>query len=285
MQGFFPPSCSSHRTRLALSSRLPLPLPLPPGTCPYPLCAMQQPPPMMMMGHPPAPLPAVTSVIPPNQTIYINNLNERIKKDELKRQLYNLFSCYGTVLDVVAGRSVRQRGQAFVVFSEVTSATEAMRHMNGMPFFGQPMRIAFAKTKSFVVAQQDGSYAELRHQRDEEQKRRREEGDTPQAKRAKSESSGRSVSAPSAALTAEDRNLLPYKILFVQNIPEGVSQDELEKLFKPYHGFVEVRVVPSRPDIAFVEYENEMFSTSAMEKLQNFAITPSHMIKITYSKQ
>ena len=30
--------------------------------------------------------------IPPNHTIYINNLNEKIKKDELKKSLYAIFS-------------------------------------------------------------------------------------------------------------------------------------------------------------------------------------------------
>jgi len=28
----------------------------------------------------------------PNQTIYINNLNEKIKKEELKKSLYAIFS-------------------------------------------------------------------------------------------------------------------------------------------------------------------------------------------------
>ena len=30
--------------------------------------------------------------VPPNHTIYINNLNEKIKKDELKKSLYAIFS-------------------------------------------------------------------------------------------------------------------------------------------------------------------------------------------------
>ena len=34
----------------------------------------------------------VQASIPPNHTIYINNLNEKIKKDELKKSLYAIFS-------------------------------------------------------------------------------------------------------------------------------------------------------------------------------------------------
>jgi len=54
--------------------------------------------------------------IPPNQTLYINNLNEKLPKDELRRALYALFGQFGPVLDVVALKTVRMRGQAFIVF-------------------------------------------------------------------------------------------------------------------------------------------------------------------------
>ncbi|KAF9596449.1 hypothetical protein IFM89_011278 [Coptis chinensis] len=61
--------------------------------------------------------------VPPNQTIYIKNLNEKVKKDELKRSLYALFSQYGRILDVVTLKTAKLRGQAWVVFSEVTTAS------------------------------------------------------------------------------------------------------------------------------------------------------------------
>ena len=31
----------------------------------------------------------------PNHTVYINNLNEKIKKDDLKKSLYAIFSQFG----------------------------------------------------------------------------------------------------------------------------------------------------------------------------------------------
>ena len=51
----------------------------------------------------------------PIETIYVNNLNERIKPDELKRSLYCCFSQFGPILDIVAWKSYKMRGQAFVV--------------------------------------------------------------------------------------------------------------------------------------------------------------------------
>lgn len=101
--------------------------------------------------------PAVATPVAPNQTLYINNLNERLRKDgkrdtpregpsgliysvlELKRCLYGLFSQYGQILDIVALKTARTRGQAFVVYKELSSAVAAMRSLQGYPFFGKSL--------------------------------------------------------------------------------------------------------------------------------------------------
>ncbi|KAG6521006.1 hypothetical protein ZIOFF_018071 [Zingiber officinale] len=77
--------------------------------------------------------------IPPNQTVYINNLNEKVKKEELKRSLYALFSQYGRILDIVALKTPKLRGQAWVVFAEVPAASNAVRQMQRFPFYDKPM--------------------------------------------------------------------------------------------------------------------------------------------------
>lgn len=96
----------------------------------------------------------------PNQTIYINNLNEKIKKDELKKSLYAIFSQFGQILDIVAMTTLKRRGQAFVIFKEISSASNALRTMQGFPFYDKPMRIAYAKTDSDIVAKLKGTYKE-----------------------------------------------------------------------------------------------------------------------------
>jgi RNA recognition motif-containing protein len=80
---------------------------------------------------------------PPNQTIYINNLNEKVKKEELKKSLYAVFSQFGKILDIVACKTLKLRGQAWVVFDDVTAATNALRQMQGFPFYDKPMVRAF----------------------------------------------------------------------------------------------------------------------------------------------
>lgn len=75
----------------------------------------------------------------PNATLYVQNLNERIKLPLLKQALEMLFSTYGPVLSVVAHTNLRMRGQAFVSFGDVDTATRALEEVNGFPLYGKGM--------------------------------------------------------------------------------------------------------------------------------------------------
>jgi len=52
-----------------------------------------------------------------------------------------------------------------------------------------------------------------------------------------------------------------------------------------FPGFKEVRLVPGRHDIAFVEFENEVQSGAAKDSLQGFKITPTNPMKISFAKK
>ena len=47
----------------------------------------------------------------PNETIYINNINEKIKTDVLKKNLYMLLSQYGKIKKIIACKGLKMRGQ------------------------------------------------------------------------------------------------------------------------------------------------------------------------------
>ncbi|RUS34667.1 hypothetical protein BC938DRAFT_479223 [Jimgerdemannia flammicorona] len=116
--------------------------------------------------------------IPPNQTIYIRNLSEKIKKEELKRSVYALFSAYGRILDIVALKTIRMHGQAWIVFREITSATavfydkpmiSTMIFFEGTTFklktardvsspFLSFQKIEYAKVKSDAVTKLDSTW-------------------------------------------------------------------------------------------------------------------------------
>ncbi|KAJ4271969.1 hypothetical protein NW762_000678 [Fusarium torreyae] len=104
-------------------------------------------------------LPAKVQPIPPNQTLYVTNLpSSKVQKADLRTALYLLFSTYGPVLDVVALRTMKMRGQAHIVFRDVQSATQAMRSLEGQSFLGRDLKIQYAKSKSNFVAKLDGTF-------------------------------------------------------------------------------------------------------------------------------
>lgn len=52
-----------------------------------------------------------------------------------------------------------------------------------------------------------------------------------------------------------------------------------------FPGFKEVRLVPGRHDIAFVEFETDSQSAAAKDALQGFKITPNNAMKISFAKK
>jgi RNA recognition motif-containing protein len=98
----------------------------------------------------------------PSQTLYIKGLPEKVRVEgkkavcwndgyrtpqhtgdrwtksrstEIKASLYTLFLSYGDILDIVIMKSNKMRGQAFVVFEEISAATAALRSLNGFSFY------------------------------------------------------------------------------------------------------------------------------------------------------
>lgn len=45
--------------------------------------------------------------IPPNQTIYINNINDKIKIPQIKKGLYHVFSAYGNIIDIQCHKRIK----------------------------------------------------------------------------------------------------------------------------------------------------------------------------------
>ena len=190
------------------------------------------------------------------------------------------------------------RGQAFVIFNEVTSATNALRSMQGFPFYDKPMRIQYAKGHSDIIAKRLGTYVERPKQPTLDAKEYL--ASLAARKKMKKESEAAVIDSSDPAATAEFKtngainaaiaasvnNIdTPNKILFVIDLPTETSQATLQMLFQPFSGFKEIRLVPSRSDIAFVEFENEMQATLAKDALQGFKITPTNTLKISYAKR
>jgi len=225
----------------------------------------------------------------PNQSIYINNLNERIKKEEMRKSLYAMFSQFGTVLDVVALKTLKMRGQAFVVFKDIATATSAMRSMQNFPFYDKPMKIQFAKSESDVIAKLNGTYVEKVKKRVEKRKAEPAVEKRPVKRidvvKKTEKKKKEETKEPGAPAHLQPKQLPPNKILFVENLPDQCTDLMLAMLFQQFPGFKEVRMVSGKSGIAFVEFENEIEAGVAMNGLQHFKIIPTHLVLISYAKK
>jgi hypothetical protein len=72
-------------------------------------------------------------------SLYLRNLPDKLPKEDLKRNLYMLFATYGVILDVVALKTPKMRGQAHIVYRDLDTSTQAMRALQGFTFFGKDM--------------------------------------------------------------------------------------------------------------------------------------------------
>ncbi|KAL1131038.1 hypothetical protein AAG570_012275 [Ranatra chinensis] len=187
------------------------------------------------------------------------------------------------------------RGQAFVIFKEIASATNALRSMQGFPFYEKPMKIQYSKTDSDVIAKLKGTFQE-RPKKVKKPNPAEEAAESKKAKRkAAKEQAARAIQQQQAPRQAAPMHQAvgptqvpeqpPNQILFLTNLPDETSEMMLSMLFNQFPGFKEVRLVPNRHDIAFVEFENEQQAGEAKLSLNGFKITPTHAMKISFAKK
>ncbi|CAN1266410.1 U2 small nuclear ribonucleoprotein B'' [Linum perenne] len=194
------------------------------------------------------------------------------------------------ILDVVALKTAKLRGQAWVCFSEVTAASNAVRQMQGFPFYEKPMRIQYAKTKSDCLVEAEGVYdpnAKKKKKQEEkaEKKRRAEEAQQSATANGAAADSNRAPAPFRQGNSGGEETMPPNNILFIQNLPHGTTSMMLHVLFQQYPGFKEVRMVEAKPGIAFVEFEDDVQSSMAMQALQGFKITPQNPMAISFAKK
>lgn len=73
--------------------------------------------------------------------------------------------------------------------------------------------------------------------------------------------------------------------MFVQNLAHDTTQDMLQLLFKQFLGFKEIRMIDAKLGIALVEFDDNNQSSTTMQSLQGFKITPQNSMAISYAKK
>ncbi|BEI85889.1 hypothetical protein CcaverHIS002_0601760 [Cutaneotrichosporon cavernicola] len=186
----------------------------------------------------------------PSPTLFVGNLETKTKKPELRSQLYALFTPYGRVIDVVAKKHNGGRGQAFIVFDEVASATAALRALSGEMFYERSLNLAYSRTSSHATLALDdptfskeaiaikaargvldtarGEYEQLASE-----KRPLEEPEERTAKRAKIEDED------DMEIEMEDDEDVTGEGIAVMctNLPAECNEDIMAALFSQYPGF------------------------------------------------
>ncbi|KAF1323223.1 U1 small nuclear ribonucleoprotein a, partial [Globisporangium splendens] len=217
--------------------------------------------------------------VPPNHTLYVKNLNDKIKQDRMTAALYASFSQHGKLLEVLMGKGRKLRGQAWVTFDDIASSSNALRAMNGFVLFEKSMVIQFGKEKADVIARREGTF----QPREKRKLDAPAGGDSVSVKKAASGENGHTPAhAPPPPPPVQ---ILPNKILFLQDLPESCNKEMLSVLFKQYHGFKEVRMVPGKKGLAFVEFGDDAQASIALQGLYGFKLTPTDALKVSFAKK
>lgn len=249
----------------------------------------------------------------PNSTLYINNLNTKIHKTELKRSLYSLFSQFGQIIDLVASKRPDMRGQAFIVYKDVASASNALRNLQGYPFYDKPFKINFAKGKSKAVVEMEGGVFvasvktkvkdgykndEFAEEEEEEEKEKEKEEKivVKKVKESNSVSQSQNESKKRNAEENENEPEIPSKkqaldgkskILLVKNIPSDTSIEMLKLMFSKHSGFIKVEFCEGEEQVnsrsAMVEFKTVEDASHVQITLNGFMIDSDNNLEIDFA--
>ncbi|KAI0089159.1 RNA-binding domain-containing protein [Irpex rosettiformis] len=255
----------------------------------------------------------------PNATLYIKNLNDKVQKEELRQQLFALFTTYGRVIDVVALKTQKMRGQAFIVFSDLAGATAALRACEGIVFYDKPMHIEYAKTKSYATMKRedpdfvqptsvhaqntasrlgtsvlngDGKRGRDGRADEDEREAKKEKVDEDDDDSEEMEidddeesgAKGKSSGAVPAAVQQKSARLL------CTNLPLEVTDDVLSVLFQQYQGFQAANVTSSptpntagqKCKMAHVFFDSPDLASTAKEALDGFTLKKGWVMSVVY---
>ncbi|KAL7563077.1 hypothetical protein ACA910_022570 [Epithemia clementina (nom. ined.)] len=236
-------------------------------------------------------------MIQPNATLYIKNIDWKVKKPLLKRAFYSLFSRHGKVLEVIVLRRDGLRGQAWVIMEDVQAATAALQAENGFTFFEKDLVIEYAREKSDRIARLDGTYVpKSKRQKIAKKDDDADNDSTPDEDTTKEESNNHATAIDQEQQPSEggdgastsqvqldpQLDAPPSKYLLTQNLPEECNEMMLGMLFRQYSGFKEVRM--PRPGLAFIEFDDEPHATLALKALNGFKLSQTQALELTYGK-
>jgi RNA recognition motif-containing protein len=230
----------------------------------------------------------------PCETLYIKNLNEKIKIDELKEALNKEFSQYGEIIEIRVRNTIRLKGQAFISFKTKEESSKAKKNLNDKLFLNKKLIIEFAKTPSDSILLLQGKLTENQKKiKDLSRKRKRDEF-YENLKNEIEKEKNNNINNNEMIINAKDSNeneisikINPEEVnksLFVQGLKNSVTNQMLIDLFNSLSGFKEVKYFPTK-GICFVEYDTVENATNALLKYDKFDLGNDCILRVSFSKK
>ena len=145
--------------------------------------------------------------------------------------------------------------------------------MQGFPFHDKPMKIAFSKNKSDIIAKEDGTFV-----------KREKRQIKPEPKAEKIEGAAQPPPPKRQMIQQNQSQNAPHNILFAQGLPEDCTDEMLSMLFQQYQGYKEVRLIQAKK-VAFIEYTDAMQAGVALQNLNGFKLTPEYPMSVSFAKK
>lgn len=211
-------------------------------------------------------------------------------RNDTIRLLYTFFTQFGSVLDVVHSRHPKHRGQAYVAYRDLNASAMAIRGGQNFPLAGKPMKVAYAKRDTDKVNEFLGIGNEMTRKKANSMRKTAPKAEETLAEKREKRLAAVAVTDKQANSDKTEHTLIgdpqapAQQILFLEHLPEDSTDEMVEVLFNQFDGFAEVRMLPSRKDLAFVEFKTVQGAIKAREALNKFQLTPNHDLKITFAK-
>lgn len=216
----------------------------------------------------------------PIETVYINNINDKVSLKKVNEELLKVFNKYGEIIDIQLKKNLKMKGQAFITFDSLKSAKDAIKANNKTVLFGKPLKITYAKTLADIKTTEEDIEARKNlkkskndlEQQESNKKRKLEVESTQKAKKPK--------------VSIDFTKLPPNKILLLQNLSKDTTQEILNSHFEHLSGFINIRLLKIR-NLAFIEFDSEIESKNCLDtiELKDLQLKLGDDIQLTYAKK
>jgi RNA recognition motif-containing protein len=178
------------------------------------------------------------------------------------------------------------KGQAFIIFRDVTSSTNAKAALDNAMLFGKPMRVNFSKNTSDIIMKSSGNISHKDKIKLDAERRKRREIEYQEIRAGKTGGQKRQtpLETRNAPVLETPSQVIPNNVLFVEGLPPDMTEPLLRTVFSKYSGFREVRLFAGK-GIAFVEYDSEVTAGGALLGLNGLNLTSDCVLKISFAKK